>query len=203
MVYLVMEDNFVHTSACFGGPSVESSPVANFSALQTFPCETKGLRTRRRGRTMISNLKPDSKTLWEQKVEAYSSFGLSEGEIYAAFKRQPMCIALLEKKIKKMMGFFVNKLKMNPSRMSKRPILLLHSLEKWIIPRCSVLQLLMLKALTKEDTSIVYMVKMADKEFMVKCVSKYQTVVLDVVRAHQGKIEFQGSPLHQWRRDCF
>ncbi|KAG6683941.1 hypothetical protein I3842_12G038400 [Carya illinoinensis] len=134
----------------------------------------------------------NSKRLWEQKVEAYRSFGLSEGEIYAAFKRQPMCMALSEKKIKKMMGFFVNKLKMNPSRISKRPTLLLHSLEKRIIPRCSVLQLLMLKGLIKEDSSIIYMVEMAEKEFMLKFVSKYQTEVPDVVRAHQGKIEFQG-----------
>ncbi|KAG6633298.1 hypothetical protein I3843_12G038200 [Carya illinoinensis] len=143
----------------------------------------------------IMSMALNSKTLWEQKVEAYRSFGLSEGEIYAAFKRHPLCMCCSEKKIKKIMGFFVNKLKMKPSRISKSPILLLLSLEKRIIPRCSVLQLLMLEGLIKEDTSIVYIVKMAEKNFMKRFVSKYQNEVPDVVRAHQGKIEFQGLPI--------
>ncbi|XP_040988858.1 uncharacterized protein LOC121236485 isoform X3 [Juglans microcarpa x Juglans regia] len=143
----------------------------------------------------IVSMALNSKTLWEQKVKAFRSFGLSEDEIYSAFKRQPLCMAISEKKIKKMMGFFVNKLKMKPSMISKNPILLLHSLEKRIIPRCLVLQVLMLKGLIKEDIGIPYMVTMAEKEFMVKFVSKYQNEVPDVVSAHQGKIEFQGLPI--------
>jgi mTERF domain-containing protein len=84
-----------------------------------------------------------SKTLWEQKVEAYKSFGLSKDEIYSAFKRLPLFMIVSEMKIKKLMAFFVNKLKMKPLLISKNPNLLLPSLEKRIIPRCSVLQLLM------------------------------------------------------------
>ncbi|KAF5460031.1 hypothetical protein F2P56_019932 [Juglans regia] len=143
----------------------------------------------------IVSMSQNSKTLWEQKVEAFRSFGLSDDEICSAFKRQPLCMAISEKKIKKMMGFFVNKLKMKPSMISKSPILLLHSLEKRIIPRCSVLQVLMLKGLIKDNISILYMVTMAEKEFLVKFVSKYQNEVPDIVRAHQGKIEFQGLPI--------
>ncbi|KAG6700433.1 hypothetical protein I3842_08G111900 [Carya illinoinensis] len=143
----------------------------------------------------IVSMSLNSKTLWEQKVEAFRSFGLSEGEIYAAFKRQPMCMSCSEKKIKKMMGFFVNKLKMKPSMISKSPNVLLHSLEKRIIPRCSVMQVLMLNGLIKEDIGIVSMVTMAEKKFMLQFVSKYKNEVPDVVRAHQGKIEFQGLPM--------
>ncbi|KAG6683926.1 hypothetical protein I3842_12G037200 [Carya illinoinensis] len=142
----------------------------------------------------IRSMALNSKTLWEQKVEAFSSFGWSKDEIYFAFKRQPLCMTVSEKKIKKMMGFFVNKLKMKPSMISNCPNLLMHSLEKRIIPRCSVMQVLMLKGLIKEDT-IVYMLIMAEKKFMVKFVSKYQNEIPNVVRAHQGKIEFQGLPI--------
>jgi mTERF domain-containing protein len=104
-----------------------------------------------------------SKTLWEQKVEAYRSFGLSKDEIYSAFKRNPVFMAISKKKIKKFMSFFVNKLKMKPSLISKTPILILFSLEKRIIPRCSVLQLLMSKGLIKADTSIVHAWKITEK----------------------------------------
>jgi mTERF domain-containing protein len=136
-----------------------------------------------------------SKTLWEQKVEAYRSFGLSKDEIYSAFKRKPLFMAVSEKKIKKFMGFFVNKLKMKPSLISKNHFLIFFSLEKRIIPRCSVLQLLISKRLIKEDTSIFQVFGMSENKFVEKLVSKYQNEVPDVVRAHQGKIEFQGFPI--------
>ena len=135
------------------------------------------------------------KTLWEGKVEAYRLFGLSMDEIFSAFKRQPLFMAVSEKKIKKLMGFFVNKLKMKPSLISKNPFLLLLSLEKRIIPRCSVLQLLMSKGLIKADTSIVHAWRISEKQFVEKVVCKYQNEVPDVVRAHQGRIEFQGFPI--------
>jgi len=136
-----------------------------------------------------------TKTLWEQKVEAYRSFGLSKIEIYSAFKRQPLFMATSKKKIKKSMGFFVNKLKIKPSLLSKNPILIQFSLEKRIIPRCSVLQLLVSKRLIKEDTSIFHAIRMTENKFVEKLVSNYQNEVPDVVRAHQGKIEFQGFPI--------
>ncbi|KAG6683924.1 hypothetical protein I3842_12G037100 [Carya illinoinensis] len=143
----------------------------------------------------IKSMALNSKTLWKQKMETFRSYGLSEGEIYAAFEQQPFCMSCSVKKIKKMMGFFVNKLKMKHSMISKSPSLLLYSLEKLIIPRYSVMQVLMLKGLIKEDIGIVYMVTMAEKEFTVKFVSVYQNEVPDVVRAHQGKIEFPGLPI--------
>ncbi|KAF5469069.1 hypothetical protein F2P56_013169, partial [Juglans regia] len=126
-----------------------------------------------------------SKALWEKKVEAFRSFGLSKDEIDLAFKLQPMCMITSEKKIVKVMGFFVNNLKMKPSIISKNPNLLLFSLEKRIIPRCSVLQLLMSKGLIKEDTSILHAFRMTEKTFVKKLVQKYQNEVPDVIRAHQ------------------
>ncbi|KAG6627492.1 hypothetical protein CIPAW_15G132200, partial [Carya illinoinensis] len=129
-----------------------------------------------------------SKALWEKKVEAFRSFGLSKDEIDSAFRLQPMCMITSEKKIMKVMGFFVNNLKMKPSIISKCPNLLLLSLEKRIIPRCSVLQLLMSKGLIKEDTRILHTFRMTEKTFVEKLVKKYQNEVPDVIRAHQGKI---------------
>ncbi|KAG2676133.1 hypothetical protein I3843_12G038100 [Carya illinoinensis] len=136
-----------------------------------------------------------SKALWEKKVEALRSFGLSKDEIDSAFKLQPMCMITSEKKIRKVMGFFVNNLKMKPSMISKNPNLLLLSLEKRIIPRCSVLQLLMSKGLIKEDTGILQMFRMTKKKFFEKLVKRYENEVPDVIRAYQGKTEFQGFPI--------
>ncbi|PRQ17022.1 putative transcription regulator mTERF family [Rosa chinensis] len=95
-----------------------------------------------------------SKALWEQKLETYRSCGMSKDEIYSAFKLQPMCMLVPVKKIHKMMNFFQSKGNLNPSIISKNPNLLrlsLDRLEKSVIPRCSVLHLLLSHDLIRKD----------------------------------------------------
>lgn len=142
----------------------------------------------------VRTLVTTNKRLWEKKLEAYGSFGLSRDEIVMAFKLQPMFMIASEKKIRKSMDFFVNKLNLKPSVISKNPNLVLLSVEKRIIPRCCVLHILMSKELIKEDFNLAYMLTMTEKRFMEKLVTKYQDVVPEVVKAHQGRMEFQGFP---------
>lgn len=97
-----------------------------------------------------------------------------------------------EKKIRKLMGFFVNELKLSPSAISKTPGLMQLSFEKRIAPRCSVLQVLMSKGAIKGNFSLFSALKMVHKKFEEKYVIKYHNVIPAVVEAHQGKIKFQG-----------
>ncbi|PON72186.1 Mitochodrial transcription termination factor [Trema orientale] len=136
-----------------------------------------------------------SKTVWERKIEAYKSFGLSEDQVYSAFKMQPLCLICSEKKIKKMMNFFMTKLNFEPSLICMYPNLLILSLEKRIIPRCSVLQLLMSTGLIKEEIKLFSHLLMTEEKFVEKVVRKYQQVLPDIVKAHEGKIEFKGFPV--------
>jgi len=66
------------------------------------------------------------------------------------------------------------------------------SLEKRIVPRCSVLQVLMSKGVIKGDFSLVYVLKMVQQKFEKNYVSKYVNVIPEVIEAYQGKIQFQG-----------
>ncbi|XP_059638862.1 transcription termination factor MTERF9, chloroplastic-like [Cornus florida] len=132
-----------------------------------------------------------SKSLWEQKLGVYSSFGLSEDDIIAAFKLQPMCMSTSAEKIRKLMDFFVNQLKLKPNVISKHPNLLLFSLEKRIVPRCAVLQLLMSRNLIKGDLSLISALRMTETIFAGKFVSKYQNVIPEVIEAHQDTPTFE------------
>ncbi|KAL5543950.1 hypothetical protein UlMin_007734 [Ulmus minor] len=135
-----------------------------------------------------------SNTLWEQKLEAYGSFGLSKEEIYSAFRIQPMFMLTSEKKIKKLMDFFINKLNVEPQVISKNPNLLMLSLEKRIIPRCSVLQLLVSAGLIKENR-IIPVLLFTEKKFVEKVVKKFQDKLPDILKAYRDEIEFQGFPV--------
>ncbi|KDP30942.1 hypothetical protein JCGZ_11318 [Jatropha curcas] len=135
-----------------------------------------------------------TKALWEQKLEAFKSFGLSKDEINLAFKKQPMFMLTSGMKIRKLMDFYVNKVNIEPSVISKNPNLILFSLEKRIIPRCSVLKILMSKELIKEGVNLIHVFQMTEKMFVEKLVAKYQILVPEVVKARQGRIEFRGFP---------
>ncbi|KAI7994104.1 hypothetical protein LOK49_LG11G00245 [Camellia lanceoleosa] len=136
-----------------------------------------------------------NKSFWKKKLGLYCSFKLSKDDIILAFKLQPMCMIASEKKIKKLMGFFVNELKLKPFMISKNPNILLLSLEKRIIPRCSVLQLMMSKDAIKKNVSLLYALRMTEKMFVKRYVGKYMNVIPKVVEALQGKIQFQGFPI--------
>ncbi|KAI8529187.1 hypothetical protein RHMOL_Rhmol12G0205600 [Rhododendron molle] len=143
----------------------------------------------------VNSLATINKSLWERKSGVYRSFGMSEDQILSAFIRQPMFMLTSEKKIRKLMGFFVNELKISPLVISKTPKLMLLSLEKRLVPRCSVLQLLMSKGAIKGDFSLVHALEMTHKKFEERYVSEYQNVIPEVVEACQGKIPFQGFPI--------
>ncbi|KAF8411851.1 hypothetical protein HHK36_004410 [Tetracentron sinense] len=133
-----------------------------------------------------------SKLKWENKREALKSFGWSEDDILSAFKVQPMYMLASEKKIKELMDFFVNKVGLKPTDITRCPNLFLLSLEKRIIPRCSVLQILMSKGLIEKDLDVVWVLNAPKNSFEKKFVINYQEIAPEVLKAYQGEMEFLG-----------
>ncbi|KAK2975734.1 hypothetical protein RJ640_002795 [Escallonia rubra] len=94
-----------------------------------------------------------SESTWEHKQEVYKRWGWSDHEISVAFKNYPTCMALSENKIMSVMGFLVNEMGFQSTAISRIAGVLLYSLEKRIIPRCSVLRVLQLNGLLKKVPS--------------------------------------------------
>ncbi|XP_042512332.1 transcription termination factor MTERF15, mitochondrial-like [Macadamia integrifolia] len=129
-----------------------------------------------------------NKATWTQKLEAYGRWGLSEYEIVSAFKRYPWFMMLSEKKIREQMDFFVNKMGWELTYIIRNPRNLGYSLEKRIIPRCSVLQILQLKGLVERDHSIGNVLAKSNKHFLEKYVSPYEKEVPQLLDVYKGKI---------------
>ncbi|KMZ62653.1 hypothetical protein ZOSMA_44G00530 [Zostera marina] len=92
--------------------------------------------------SVLLSLKPAT---WERRMVFYMSLGWSHEETLLAFKRQPLSFSLSNKLIKKKMDFFTQRLGCSPSRLVSYGNLFMFSLERRIIPRCSVLNLLITK----------------------------------------------------------
>ncbi|KAK1277820.1 hypothetical protein QJS04_geneDACA003677 [Acorus gramineus] len=133
-----------------------------------------------------------SKSNWDGKFEVYKSFGWSEDEIVSAFRRFPKCMMFSQKKIKRGMEYFIKDLGWEKSYLSKYPVLLGFSLEKTVIPRCSVLQVLLSEGLIKKDMKWTTALKQSEKRFLERFVIKYKNEAPELTRAYQGMTESKG-----------
>ncbi|XP_021609495.1 uncharacterized protein LOC110612940 [Manihot esculenta] len=82
-------------------------------------------------RVMISM----SESTWKKKIELMKSFEWSEEEILSAFVRDPLCLACSEKKIKNVMDFYMNTVKLEPRNIISYPKFLMYAVEKRLRPR--------------------------------------------------------------------
>ncbi|XP_042508466.1 uncharacterized protein LOC122084353 [Macadamia integrifolia] len=128
-----------------------------------------------------------NKSTWKQKLEAYRRWGFSENEIRMAFRRYPWFLMLSEKNIMSHMDLFVNKLGWERAVIIRYPQLLAFSLENTILPRCSVLRVLILKGLVREDLKIGHLMIRSEKYFLENFVTKYEKEVPHLLDLYKSK----------------
>ncbi|KAL4603188.1 hypothetical protein ACB092_10G107500 [Castanea dentata] len=128
-----------------------------------------------------------SKPMLDSKLELYERWGWSEDVALLAFKRQPNCMLISEDMITKAMDFLVNKLGWPSADIARSPSVLFLSLEKRIIPRCSVIQLLQAKGLLKNDLSLSTFILPSERCFLEKFVIKFQDKVPQLWNVYRCK----------------
>ncbi|XP_057770625.1 uncharacterized protein LOC130990404 [Salvia miltiorrhiza] len=112
-------------------------------------------------------------SVWDKCNGVYSKWGWSEDDIRMAFKKHPSCMLLSEKKISATMDFLVNKLGRESRVIAKSPRVLFYSLKERIVPRCSVVRLLVLEGLVEEDWNLSSVLSPVESKFLDKYVSRY------------------------------
>ncbi|KAM3755468.1 hypothetical protein ACB098_02G041800 [Castanea mollissima] len=129
-----------------------------------------------------------NKSTWERKVNAYKRWGLSEEEILVAFGRSPHCIRASEDKITRVMDFLVNQMGLEASLIVKRPQLLTLSLEKRLIPRASVIQVLQSKGLVKKLFYLPAVFEYAEELFLQKFVMPYEKEASELLQLYKERL---------------
>ncbi|XP_034199199.1 transcription termination factor MTERF6, chloroplastic/mitochondrial-like [Prunus dulcis] len=115
-----------------------------------------------------------SKSIWNRSREIYKrSWGWSDNDVVSAFRKNPQCMTMSEKKIMEVMDFFVNKMGYSSGVIATYPLVLCFSLEKRIIPRCSVVKVLLLKGLIDEDFSLSSVLLPPPHKFLERFVTRY------------------------------
>ena len=127
--------------------------------------------------------------MWEYKFEIFKRWGWSKEDTLLVFKRDPNFMQLSEKNIMKTMNFLVNKLGRPSTDIARNPVVLHLSLEKRIIPRCSVIQILVANHLVKDDLSFSSFLLVNEKLFLEKYVSKFQYIAPQLLSLYQNKMD--------------
>ncbi|XP_059649396.1 uncharacterized protein LOC132295235 isoform X2 [Cornus florida] len=138
----------------------------------------------------VQALKWMSKATLKRKMEVYEKWGWSEEETMLAFTKYPWCMTTSEEKIMAVLNFFVNTMGWNPSQIAHHPELLSLSLGKRIIPRCSVLQVLLSKGLIKEPVSQRTLLRSRESLFLKTFVTCYEEAP-QLLKLYQGKLDLR------------
>ncbi|KAH0464776.1 hypothetical protein IEQ34_004879 [Dendrobium chrysotoxum] len=129
-----------------------------------------------------------SKRTWERRFQLYHSLGWSAEETISAFKKFPICMTISDNNIKRTFDFFVKRLNWMPSFVAKQPVLLCYSLEKTVVPRHNVMNILASKGLEIKKLSMTTILRTSEKKFLDKYVLKYKDQAPEVLEAYKNKI---------------
>ncbi|THU42899.1 hypothetical protein C4D60_Mb00t08850 [Musa balbisiana] len=127
-----------------------------------------------------------SEEMFEAKAELMRSFGWSESEFSSAARKAPTFLCMSLDMMRRKMEFFINVVGYTPSFIASQPTILLYSLQKRVIPRFRVLEMLNTKGLWTRRGKFFNYVQLSNKKFREKIVLPYKEKVpelLDILRA--------------------
>ncbi|KAL5559025.1 hypothetical protein UlMin_035236 [Ulmus minor] len=102
---------------------------------------------------------------WKHKLNLFRELGFSEDDILLVFRRNPQVFCVSEKKIKEVADVLITAGNIDISYVVKHPELLMYSLEKRIIPRLGVIEILEEKNILKKRPSLSTIVTISSKMF--------------------------------------
>lgn len=138
--------------------------------------------------TCLEGLTSMSKATWEAKVNVYKKWGWSENEIQSAFEKHPQCMIQSEKKTMSTMDYLVNEMGYDQSLIAKCPRILTYSLEKRIMPRCDVIQLLVSQGQIKKP-ALSAILTICENAFLKKYVNKYEAKVPKLLKVYRTSLD--------------
>ncbi|KAJ8494051.1 hypothetical protein OPV22_015772 [Ensete ventricosum] len=105
---------------------------------------------------------------FEAHLEFFKGFGWSEDDFVAAFRMAPTLVRCSLKSLQRKMEFLINEIRCTPSYLANRPVILLYSLEKRLIPRYRILTGLKSRGVKVSNLQMVTYMRYTEKKFLEK-----------------------------------
>nr|GMC98856.1 transcription termination factor MTERF15, mitochondrial-like [Ipomoea batatas] len=119
-----------------------------------------------------------NKSTVDKKLEIFRSYGWSDSEISTMLQKLPQPLTLSEVRLKKVLNFLMKELGYGSQYLAFRPVILIYSLEKKIIPRSGVLKILEENEL--RACSLFTAIVMSESKFLGDYVLPYKNKLPDI-----------------------
>ncbi|KAK4722348.1 hypothetical protein R3W88_012581 [Solanum pinnatisectum] len=116
----------------------------------------------------------------DRKIGIFKSFGWSDDDILHMFRKLPYCLSLSEVRIQKALNLFMKELGVKSVYLVSYPTLLMHSLEKRVVPRMQVLKILDEKKLKRRELILYTVVRLTESKFMEYFVLPYKDKIFHI-----------------------
>ncbi|XP_038876362.1 transcription termination factor MTERF5, chloroplastic-like [Benincasa hispida] len=125
---------------------------------------------------------------WKKKINVLKSLGWSEKEIFAAFKRDPLCLVCSEEKMRDVADFCFNTAKLDPGTVISYPKFFMCALDKRLRPRYKVVEVLKAKNLLKKNKKIAWVLLQGERNFVENYVLKHLDDIPYLMDMYRGNV---------------
>ncbi|KAL5703825.1 hypothetical protein ACHQM5_022329 [Ranunculus cassubicifolius] len=123
---------------------------------------------------------------WEKKIKIFQSFGFSREDCAVMFRRTPALPRVSEEKLKIGIEFLISNVGIERSAIMNQPFVLMYSMEKRVIPRYIVLEILKSKKLLDKNPSFINVICLTEEEFLDKYISRFGNSAERLLVAYKG-----------------
>ncbi|CAH9128303.1 unnamed protein product [Cuscuta epithymum] len=127
-----------------------------------------------------------SKSSMEKKFAVFRSFGWSDSEIVTMFQKQPFYFTLSEDNLRKKLDYFMNGLGCKMDFLSTRSVFT-YSLEKRVMPRVAVLDILREKKLFVKTVCVYTLLCLTESKFEKQFLLPYKDLVPDLCESYMTR----------------
>lgn len=130
-----------------------------------------------------------NEAMWESKLMVFEKWGWSRDICLLVFKKHPQFIMLSEEKIMKILNFLMKDIGLPVENIAGCPEVLKCNLEKTVMPRFAVVEILKSRGLIKRDSKISSFIKISEKMFLEKYVIRFlknEPLLLDAYRGQKS-----------------
>ncbi|KAI4345446.1 hypothetical protein L6164_012569 [Bauhinia variegata] len=130
--------------------------------------------------------KSSGKTTWERKIDLFKRWGWSEEVIVSTFTKYPWIMLVSEGKLAAVKDYSVTRMGWDSMLLARYPNIFSRSLEKSIIPRHSVLQVLVSRGLIEDDKSFSPF-RASEKAFRQRYVNCFKEEAPELLKLYEEK----------------
>ncbi|PIN03019.1 Mitochondrial transcription termination factor, mTERF [Handroanthus impetiginosus] len=123
-----------------------------------------------------------------RKYELLQSFGFSKGECDEMFVKSPYLFKTSEAKLRRGIGFFLNTLMLDKSVILRSPCFLKFSMEKRMIPRYKILEMIKSRKLLKKGPSFLVMLVLPEEKFVERYILRFADDAEEMLAAYYSHL---------------